>query len=156
MKKIGFTIGKFAPLHKGHQFLIETALREMDQVIVIIYETDLIDIPIDARANWIKKLYPSVDVKYAINPPSRYGLDKKSVEIQMKYLINILGDIKPTHFYSSEKYGEEVSKYLSITNRQVDSKREIIPISATDIRNDLEKQKDYLDKIVYQDIKEKI
>lgn len=25
-KKIGFTIGKFAPLHKGHQFLIETAL----------------------------------------------------------------------------------------------------------------------------------
>ena len=23
-KKIGFTIGKFAPFHKGHQYLIET------------------------------------------------------------------------------------------------------------------------------------
>ena len=29
-KKVGFTIGKFAPLHKGHQYLIETALKEMD------------------------------------------------------------------------------------------------------------------------------
>ena len=29
-EKIGFTIGKFAPLHKGHQYLIETALKEME------------------------------------------------------------------------------------------------------------------------------
>ena len=27
-KSIGFTIGKFAPLHKGHQLLIETAIKE--------------------------------------------------------------------------------------------------------------------------------
>ena len=31
MKNIGFTIGKFAPLHKGHQYLIEKALEEMDE-----------------------------------------------------------------------------------------------------------------------------
>ena len=30
MEKIGFTIGKFAPLHKGHQLLLETALKELD------------------------------------------------------------------------------------------------------------------------------
>ena len=35
-RKVGFTIGKFAPLHKGHQFLIETALKEMDEVYVVI------------------------------------------------------------------------------------------------------------------------
>ena len=45
MKKIGFTIGKFAPLHKGHQYLIETALKEMDKFYVIIYETEVIKIP---------------------------------------------------------------------------------------------------------------
>ena len=43
-KKVGFTIGKFAPLHKGHQYLIETALKEMDKMIVVVYDTDLIDI----------------------------------------------------------------------------------------------------------------
>ena len=45
-KKVGFTIGKFAPLHKGHQFLIETALKEMDEMIVIVYDTDIINVPI--------------------------------------------------------------------------------------------------------------
>ena len=30
-KKIGFTIGKFAPFHKGHEFLIETGLKDMDE-----------------------------------------------------------------------------------------------------------------------------
>ena len=41
MKKIGFTIGKFAPWHKGHQFLIETALKEMDEFYVVIYDTNV-------------------------------------------------------------------------------------------------------------------
>ena len=55
-KKVGFTIGKFAPLHKGHQYLIETGLKEMDQFITIIYETDKISIPIEKRAEWIKTI----------------------------------------------------------------------------------------------------
>ena len=50
-EKIGFTIGKFAPLHKGHQYLIETALKEMDKFYIVIYETDVINIPIQTRAN---------------------------------------------------------------------------------------------------------
>ena len=44
MKKIGFTIGKFAPLHKGYQFLIETALKErmaLKEVIKKIEGTDI-------------------------------------------------------------------------------------------------------------------
>ena len=39
--KIGFTIGKFAPLHKGHQYLIEKGLKEMDKFYVVIYETQV-------------------------------------------------------------------------------------------------------------------
>ena len=38
--KVGFTIGKFAPLHKGHQYLIEKGIQEMDEFYVIVYETD--------------------------------------------------------------------------------------------------------------------
>ena len=41
-EKIGFTIGKFAPFHKGHEYLIETALKEMDKVVVVVYDTDVI------------------------------------------------------------------------------------------------------------------
>ena len=44
-KKIGFTIGKFAPFHKGHQYLIETALKEVDKLIVVVYDTKVTNVP---------------------------------------------------------------------------------------------------------------
>lgn len=154
-KKIGFTIGKFAPLHKGHQFLIETALKEMDKLYIIVYETDLIDINVEKRANWIKTLYPQVEILIAKKPPKKYGLDKESVEIQMKYLINILGDVKPTHFYSSEHYGKYVAQYLHIVDRRVDNDKTVIPICATDIRNNIEKYKDMIPEFIYKELKMK-
>ena len=153
MKKIGFTIGKFAPLHKGHQYLIEKALKEMDEFYVIIYKTDVINIPVQVRANWIRQLYPSIKILYANNPPKQYGLDNKSIEIQMEYLKNIIGNIPFTHFYNSEEYGKYVAKDLKIKEVQVDKQREINPISGTEIRNNKETQKEFLDKIVYEDMK---
>ena len=151
-EKIGFTIGKFAPLHKGHQYLIETALKEMDKFYIVIYETDVINIPIQTRANWIKKLYPQVEILYAYHPPSQYGLDEKSVKIQMDYLLPIIQNLNCTHFYSSEKYGEKVAKYLNIIDRRVDEKREIIPICATNIRENLEKNKEKIEDFIIKDI----
>lgn len=151
-EKIGFTIGKFAPLHKGHQYLIETALKEMDKFYIVIYETDVINITIQTRANWIKKLYPQVEILYAYHPPKQYGLDEKSVKIQMDYLLPIIQNLNCTHFYSSEKYGEKVAKYLNIIDRRVDEKREIIPIRATNIRENLEKNKEKIEDFIIKDI----
>lgn len=152
-KKIGFTIGKFAPFHKGHQFLIETALSEMDKVIVVIYDTDAIDIPTEKRASWIKKLYPNVEIKYAHNPPVQYGLDKESVNIQMTYLNKIIENEKPTHFYSSEPYGKYVAEYMKIKDRRVDNDRIKVPIRASDIRKNIEENKVWVDDSVYKDFK---
>lgn len=152
-EKIGFTIGKFAPFHKGHQFLIETALKEMDKVIVVVYDTDVIDIPTEKRANWIKNLYPSVEIKYAHNPPTQYGLDKESVNIQMKYLTEIMKDEKPTHFYSSEKYGASVADYMQIVDRRVDNQRKNVPISASIVRQNIEENKNWLENNVYIECK---
>lgn len=152
-KKIGFTIGKFAPLHKGHQFLIETALKEMDKLIVVVYDTDLIDIKTEKRAEWIKELYPNVEIKFAYNPPSQYGLDEKSIKIQMEYLSQIMKDENPTHFYSSEKYGASVAKYMNLIDRRVDNERVNVPIRATMIRDDVEQNKKWIENIVYEDYK---
>lgn len=151
-KKVGFTIGKFAPLHKGHQFLVETALKEMDEVYVVIYDTDIINISVKQRAQWIKKLYPKVKIIYAYNSPKKYGLDKESVKIQMDYLSNLIKGIPVTHFYSSELYGEKVANYLNIENRLVDLERKNIPISATLIRNDYIKESKYIENFIYSDI----
>ena len=156
MKKIGFTIGKFAPLHKGHQFLIEKALQEMDEFYIIVYETNLIKNNIEERANWIKKLYPQAKILYAYNPPSKYGLDEESVKIQVDYLKNIVKDIPVTHFYSSEKYGEFVAKFMDVVDVRVDQERKNIPISATKIRKNVEKNRKFLEDIVYYEIEQEI
>lgn len=150
-QKIGFTIGKFAPFHKGHQFLLETALNEMDKVIVVVYDTDVISVPTEKEQKWIKELYPNVEIKYAHNPPSQYGLDENSVNIQMKYLTNILNGEKITHFYSSEEYGASVAKYMNIIDRRVDNERKVVPIRATQVRNNIEENKKWIENNVYLD-----
>ena len=152
-EKIGFTIGKFAPFHKGHQYLIETALKEMDKMIVVVYDTNLINVNTQKRAEWIKELYPNVEIKFAHNPPSKYGLDEESIKIQMEYLSNIMKNEKPTHFYSSEKYGECVAKYMNIVDRRVDNERNKVPVRATCIRENIEENKKWLEDIVYEDYK---
>ena len=150
-EKVGFTIGKFAPLHKGHQYLIETALNEMDKMIVVVYDTDVIDIETEKRAEWIKKLYPNVEIKFAHNPPSQYGLDEESVKIQMEYLTKIMENEKPTHFYSSENYGASVAKYMNLVDRRVDNERIKVPIRAEIIRSNIEENKKWLENNVYED-----
>ncbi|MBR0428048.1 MAG: adenylyltransferase/cytidyltransferase family protein [Clostridia bacterium] len=153
MKKIGFTIGKFAPLHKGHQFLIETAMKEMDEFYIVVYDTDLIKNSVQERADWIKKLYPKANIIYAFNSPKQYGLDKESVNIQMNYLSKLIKDVPVTHFYSSEPYGEKVAEFLNIENRIVDKERTSFPVSASKIRTDSNSNSQYLEEFVYKEFK---
>ena len=152
-KKIGFTIGKFAPLHKGHEHLIETALKETDELYIVIYDTDVIDIPVENRAKWITDKFNNVKIIYAFDGPKQYGLDDESVKIQMEYLTKKIEGIPVNCFFSSEPYGEKVAQYLNIENRVVDVPRHQVPISAGVIRNDIEKHKCFLDDKVYNELK---
>ena len=142
-KKVGFTIGKFAPFHKGHAYLIETALKEMDEFYVVVYDTPEFNIDIDTKINWITKRFPSVKILKAYNSPKQIGLDKNSVEIQMKYLLNIVKDISVGYFYSSEDYGKFVADYMKIENRLVDKERINYPISGTKLRKNIKLQNEW-------------
>lgn len=125
----------------------------MDKFYVIIYETQVTKVSIETRANWIKQIYPEVNLIYAKNPPSQYGLDEESVKIQTDYLKKLVKDIQVTHFYNSEPYGKFVARDLGIEEVQVDRKREKYPISATAIRNNMKENENYIEKIVYNDIR---
>ena len=153
MKKIGFTIGKFAPFHKGHEYLIQTAIKETDEFYVVIYDTDVIDVPVETRAKWIKDKFNNVKIIYAFNSPTQYGLDDESVKIQMEYLSKKIKGIPVNCFFSSEPYGEKVAQYLNIENRVVDMSRIQFPINAGVIREDIERYKDFLDPKIYNEIK---
>ncbi len=148
-KTVGLTVGKFAPLHKGHQFLIETALSEVDHLIILIYNCpDTTNIPLDVRAGWIRSLYPRVEVIEAWDGPAEMGDTPKIKRLQEKYILGILDGRKITHFYSSEFYGEHMSLALHSVDRCIDEQRSKLTISATQIRENVYACKKYLSPLV--------
>lgn len=156
MKKIGLTLGKYAPFHKGHQYVIETALKEVDELFVLIYDTKVIDVPLTVRSNWIRTLYKDVKVIECWDGIDGTSNDENFKKMQEEYIIKMLNGQKITHFYSSEFYGEHVSKALNAIDRRIDEKREKIEISGTKIRENAYKYKDYLDEFVYKDLITKV
>ena len=161
MKKVGLTLGKYAPLHEGHQFVFETALSEMDEVIVIIYDTDKITVPLSMRSAWIRKLYPMITVIEAWDGPQidplEQGENRELYEkAEEEYVKLLLGDRQITHFYCSEYYGEHMSKALKAVDRRVDEARSRYAISGTKIRNNPYQYRDYISPIVYRDLITKI
>ena len=53
--KLGFVLGKFYPLHRGHIHLIESANKQVDKLIVIIGSLKSESISGDIRYTWLKK-----------------------------------------------------------------------------------------------------
>lgn len=147
--KTGLTLGKFAPLHKGHQNMFETALSEVDQLFVIIYDTDVCDIPLYVRSGWIKTLYPNVTVIEAWDGPEGYGMDRAYQVKEEQYIRSLLGDQQITHFYCSEFYGEHMSISLNAVDRRMEK---TIPISASMIRSNPYKYRTFISDIVYRDL----
>jgi HTH-type transcriptional regulator, transcriptional repressor of NAD biosynthesis genes len=79
MPELGLMVGKFAPPHKGHQLVIDTALEHCDQVIVLVYgNPDFPDMPVHARADWIRAAYSNrsdLEVFVPQNAPPNHAND---------------------------------------------------------------------------------
>jgi len=156
VKRIGLTLGKFAPFHKGHQHVIDTALKEVDEMVVIIYDSKVTNIPLYIRANWIKQLYPTVKVVEAWNGPIKRDDIRQYEKDEEEYILHLLNGTKITHFYSSEYYGKHVSKALNAIDRRVDVNRSTLNISATRISENPYKYKSFVDDVVYRDLITKV
>ncbi|MDZ7618480.1 MAG: AAA family ATPase [Patescibacteria group bacterium] len=152
----GLTLGKFAPLHRGHQMLVETALAEVDELVVMVYATDVTDVPLQVRAGWIRALYPTVRIIEAWDGPPGYGDTPEIRSEQEAYILKKLDGLRITHFYSSEFYGDHVSRALDAEDRRVDEARLAVPISGTALRADYFAGRKYLAPRVYADLITKV
>jgi len=56
----GLVFGKFMPLHRGHQHLIDTALSQCDDLTIVVYDSDpagdYTPMPIELRLAWLRSL----------------------------------------------------------------------------------------------------
>ena len=152
-KTHGLTLGKYAPLHKGHQLVIDTMIKEMDEVSVIIYDApETTSTPLGIRINWLKTLYPQINLIEAWDGPTEVGYTTTIQQQHEDYILNTLQVSGITHFYSSEPYGHHMSQALGAVNRQIDLARQQVPISATAVRQNHYQQRHYLDPLVYRDL----
>lgn len=138
-------IGKFNPPHKGHRFLIDAALERVDHLSVIVCAKADQDIPADLRATWLQEIHPEAEVLI---------LDQSSFNDTDPYAwaeaILLLLGFKPDFMFSSEEYGDEYARLLGAEHVLVDKDRKVVPVSATQIRNNPALYIDFLEPIVQQ------
>ena len=150
----GLVLGKFAPLHRGHQHLIETAKAAVDELVVAVYETAWYAVPARTRAAWVRTLYP--DVTVVVVPdlrPDSYD-DSTITAAHAEDLGRRLGRF--TDVFTSEAYGDALGACLDARHTIVDRDRRRYPISATEIRSDPAGTRAWVDPVVCRDLVTKV
>ena len=142
----GLVVGTFAPLHRGHQLVIETARAACDRVTVMTWANpDLPAMPTAVRAGWVRALYPDVEVvafDAADCPPD----DAPDAVQQAFTAARVPRPIDAV--FTSEPYGDALAEALGAVHVAVDPGRRQVPVSGTQIRADLPAHLDRLDPVV--------
>lgn len=135
-------IGKFYPPHKGHRYLIETALSGADEVTVIVCDNKKQKISASLRAEWIKETTPRANVIIVDD-----CLPEDDSEAWARYTLKVLG-YAPDFVFTSEGYGDAYAGFMGSKHTLVDKTRKTVPVSSTDIRDNPLAYWDYTDPCV--------
>ncbi len=134
----GVVIGKFYPPHLGHNYLIDTALKNCDDVDVLVVDNPAYKLPSDKRAEWLRARHPNAHVQ--IIPDIN---DDDNSPAWALHTMRFLG-YRPDCVFSSETYGKPWATAMGCKYVNVDIARTTVPISGTKVRHDLLKTWGYL------------
>lgn len=150
------------PLHRGHQLMIETALAQVDELTVVVYDTHINDhwdklMPAFKRAKWVADLYPEahniVTMPDIVDGSYEDHDDPKYAQVYADQL-EFLGPF--THVFSSEDYGDPFADALGAESVFVDPTRDMMPISGTMLRENMYKYRAFVDPLVYRSLIQKV
>lgn len=153
MKTRGLMLAKFAPFHMCHRYIIDTALKEVDELNIIMYDCpDITNIPLNVRAGWVRRFYPQVNVIEGWDAPNKHEDTLDVKRLQEKFVSKALNGKKITHFFSADYYGDHMSEFLEAINRRVDlDGKKQCGVRATLIRNDKFAYRRAMEPSVYRD-----
>lgn len=129
MAKRGLVIGKFYPPHRGHKFLIDTALSQCEEVDVLVCRKPEQNPPAELRVAWLQEIHPKAKVHLIEDT-----VPDDDSEGWAAYTIEFLG-YAPDVVFTSEDYGYPYARYLGCQHVQVDKARLAVPISGTQVRS---------------------
>lgn len=143
MKKYnsGLIVGKFAPMHKGHKYLIDTALEQCERVIIIAYSNPDLGVTPEEKIKAFRRVFEGKPIDLIV-PFSNMPLNSASEFQHRMFCVTLLEKKTFEVVFSSEEYGPPFAIFLTnhfgheIAHVMVDLKREKFPISATRIRNE--------------------
>jgi HTH-type transcriptional repressor of NAD biosynthesis genes len=132
----GLVLGKFYPLHVGHSALIRTALIQCENVTVQLLGATVESIPLDIRAEWIRREHPRVHLVAAIDD-APVDFESATAWDAHMVLIEELLDAPVDAVFSSDAYGSELAQRLGASWVQVDPMRSLNPVSGRAVRADV-------------------
>lgn len=170
----GLVVGKFAPLHRGHELVIHTALEQCDTVYVLSYSRpEFAGCEPHRRVRWLEKLFPETQRLVLDNAAaSALGLQRHhpANDAPEGEHRDFVADVCETVFHTrvqavvgSDDYMEPFAAHLSgrfktaepghpgVTAVLVDPARIRLPVSGTLLREDVHAHRQYLSPQVYAD-----
>lgn len=156
--KQGLVIGKFLPLHKGHEALIQFAAKQCDELIVLLGAKKNEPIPGHTRLKWLWETFrnnKAIRIEYTDDELPDAPVSSRDVsKIWAEYLTEKFPAVRL--IVSSEKYGEYLAEYMGIKHKYFDIERTKYPVSGTIIRESPHRHWDYLTECVRPDFVKKI
>src|SRR2546428_9601774 len=127
----------FMPRHAGHQSLIAFARGFVEELPVQVCAIRAEPIPGPLRYAWVRDSFGGVRVVLNDdeNPQEPADCPDRFWEIWRESLLTRM-ERPPDYLFASEPYGLELAEVLGASYIPVDPRRELVPISATAIRED--------------------
>jgi hypothetical protein len=169
-------VGKFCPLHRGHQLLIEFAQARCEQLVIMSYtKPEFPGCPPQERARWLEALYPTA-TRLVLDDQSLAVFAERTQTAARRLPRNDAPDDDHRQFvgwicrdmlrltvdvvFTSERYGDGFAAALSHIYRAAgapghrvehvcfDLDRRQTPVSGTKVRSDPENYRHELPEIV--------
>jgi len=154
----GLVVGKFSPLHKGHEYLIKTAQEQCDEIVIISYSRP--EFPGCHKTNryrWLSESAPQATSLVIDAPTIEHWINKGHWHLPMplnsatdtihrEFTLQLIQEKLKTcvdAVFTSEEYGEGFAQYLTkhgilnntpVEHVNVDQNRATYPVSGSSIR----------------------
>jgi HTH-type transcriptional regulator, transcriptional repressor of NAD biosynthesis genes len=162
----GLVVGKFAPLHKGHELLISRTFERCQNVYIISYcKPELPGFEPERRRHWLEQLFPAARILIPTEEMLKASDEFREVPrnedqavVHRRFCAFLCREIFAVHIdavFTSEDYGDGFAAELStcfgrpVQHLMVDRARTLAPISGEILRAALHQNRHWLSPSVY-------
>lgn len=175
--RTGLVVGKFSPLHLGHEQVIRTALGQCQRLLLLCWSLpELPGCDAERRERWLRLRFPGVQAE--VVTPARIQAWREQGKCLPDLPHNDAPEFEPRQFvaefcqavfgttvdavFTSESYGDGFAEHLAgvfghpVRHVCVDQQRLAVPVSGTRLRADPHGLRGFLAPEVHADFVERI